>query len=171
MKVNSHHTISTPVSFSLSPDHTEKIAAQLNHLLAEYHLHYQKLRNFHWNVYGNQFFELHNQFEALYNQARMSIDEIAERILTLQKRPVSNMSDYLYMATIQEEKETLRPTDMVEALLLDFDILIERMNEVIQVAEEAGDTGTADMVTAYLRQTQKSHWMFRAFLRESVLTD
>ncbi len=159
------------MSFSFQSDQADTIAQQLNHLLAEYHLHYQKLRNFHWNVYGPQFFELHAQFEALYNAARMSIDEVAERILTLQKRPVSNLSDYLYMASIQEDKETLRPKDMVEAILKDFDILISRMEKTIQVAEDVSDTGTADMVTAYLRETQKSHWMFRAFLRESVLTE
>ena len=73
------------------------------------------------------------------------------------------------MATIAEEKETLRPRDMVEATLRDFDILIDRMNQVIKTADQANDSGTADMVTAFLKDMQKSHWMFRAYMREPIL--
>ena len=170
MNISQNHTTNSMKNFSnLSAEQVEKIALQLNHLLAEYDLHYQKMRNFHWNVYREQFFQLHAQFEAQYNRAKIQIDEIAERILTLQRRPVSNFSDYLYMATIAEEKETLRPRDMVEATLRDFDILIDRMNQVIKTADQANDSGTADMVTAFLKDMQKSHWMFRAYMREPIL--
>ena len=37
-------------------------ADQLNTLLADYQVHYQKLRNYHWNVRGPMFFELHLKF-------------------------------------------------------------------------------------------------------------
>ncbi|MEZ4933822.1 MAG: ferritin-like domain-containing protein [Saprospiraceae bacterium] len=42
---------------------------QLNQLLANYHVYYQNLRNFHWNINGENFFDLHVQFEALYSDA------------------------------------------------------------------------------------------------------
>lgn len=155
---------------NLTSEEVEQITTQLNQLLADYHLHYQKLRNFHWNVYGEHFFELHKQFESLYNEAKIAIDEIAERILTLQKRPVSNYSDYLYMSSLTEEKETLRPRDMVEATLRDFDLMIDRMNNLILTAENSNDSATADLITGFQKDVQKAHWMFRAFLRESVLT-
>ena len=59
------------------------VVIELNTLLAEYHVYYQKLRNFHWNILGRNFFDLHEKFEELYEDARTKIDEIAERILTL----------------------------------------------------------------------------------------
>jgi len=62
----------------------ETIAA-LNILLADYHMHYQKLRNFHWNVTGSNFFELHEKFEELYEDIKLKIDEIAERIFIFKK--------------------------------------------------------------------------------------
>lgn len=58
------------------------VVIELNTLLAEYHIYYQKLRNYHWNILGKNFFDLHDKFEELYGQARIRIDEIAERILT-----------------------------------------------------------------------------------------
>ncbi len=155
---------------NIPQEQVDDIVKQLNHLLADYHLHYQKMRNFHWNVYGEQFFELHARFEALYNTAKIHIDDIAERILTLKRRPVSNFSDYLYMAAIEEEKETLRPRDMVEATIRDLSVLIDRMTHTISVAEEAGDVGTADLITGFLKEAQKTHWMFSAWLRERLLT-
>ena len=59
------------------------IVDELNTLLADYHVYYQNLRGFHWNVLGKNFFDLHEKFEELYTDARIKIDEIAERILTL----------------------------------------------------------------------------------------
>lgn len=165
-----NNTVSNSVFSTLSKTDVNEISTQLNLLLANYHLHYQKLRNFHWNVYGEHFFELHQQFENMYNLARTAIDEIAERILTLHSRPVSNFSDYLYMSSIQEEKESLKPTDMVEAILRDLDLMIPMMTESIEVAEKAGDPATADMIIGYQKDLQKFHWMFRAFLRNTMMT-
>ncbi len=153
--------------FSLFPEsQTETLTQSLNHLLADLHLHYQKMRSFHWNVYGPQFFELHSAFETRYNAALEMIDEVAERVLMLQRRPVSNFSDYLYMAAILEEKTVLRPRDMVEASIQDFRLLIQRMNETIAIANEASDAGTSDLITRFIQDVQKAHWMFGAFLRE-----
>jgi len=66
---------------------SKELATKLNELLANYQIYYQNLRNFHWNVSGPNFFELHAKFEELYNAATLAIDETAERILTLGERP------------------------------------------------------------------------------------
>ena len=92
---------------NFNAEKTSKTVAELNHLLADYHLYYQKLRNFHWNILGENFFDLHNQFELMYDDARIKIDEIAERILTLRYQPVSNYSDYLSKSNLKESKSNL----------------------------------------------------------------
>ena len=66
----------------LDKDKTALTVDELNILLADYHLYYQKLRNFHWNVIGKNFFDLHEKFEEMYDDAKLKIDEIAERVLT-----------------------------------------------------------------------------------------
>jgi starvation-inducible DNA-binding protein len=46
---------------------TAEIVVSLNQLMANYFVHYNKLRNFHWNVDSQDFFELHQEFENEYN--------------------------------------------------------------------------------------------------------
>ena len=58
---------------------TQEITSQLNPLLADYMVYYQKLRNYHWNVKGHEFFKLHEKFEEGYLQAAEWADDIAER--------------------------------------------------------------------------------------------
>ena len=64
---------------NLDREKTSHTVKELNVLLADYHLYYQKLRNFHWNIIGKSFFYLHEKFEEMYDDAKLKVDEIAER--------------------------------------------------------------------------------------------
>lgn len=144
----------------------EKIAAtakELNVLLADYHLYYQKLRNFHWNIVGNNFFDLHNQFEEMYDDAKMKIDEIAERILTLRFQPTSNFSEYLKTSNIKEASANTKDFDMVRKLLEDHGKLLQQMRKVIDVAGKAEDEGTIDIIGGYIGHLEKVSWMLDAW--------
>ncbi|MDB4476412.1 ferritin-like domain-containing protein, partial [bacterium] len=59
------------------------IAGGLKVLLADSYTLYLQTHNFHWNVTGPQFRELHLMFEEHYNELALAVDEIAERIRTL----------------------------------------------------------------------------------------
>ena len=143
------------------------VIAELNQLLAEYNVYYQKLRSFHWNILGKNFFELHNKFEELYNDAKLKIDETAERILTLRYHPVSKFSKYLKMAEIQESSAMISDTEMVDHILKDHEIILQQMKRVINKSETAGDDGTIDMIGGYIAELEKSSWMFEAWSRDS----
>lgn len=148
----------------LSKEETKEIVEELNQLLAEYHLYYQKLRNFHWNIKGKHFFNLHEKFEELYDHAKVAIDEIAERILTLKHSPVSNLSDYLKQSDIEEAESDLSDVDMVEQLVNDHAILIDTMLTVVKIAEDKGDEGTIDLVSGYIGDIEKESWMLNSFI-------
>lgn len=139
----------------------------LNLLLANYQLHYQKLRNFHWNITGSDFFDLHVQFEKEYNAVKLQIDEIAERIRTFGATPYSNLSDYLEYSNIKEANSDLGSDAMVKEVLADFGILLSYLIEAIEKADEVGDLGTSDELTKYMKRMEKRHWMFSAFLNRS----
>lgn len=145
---------------------TIEITQGLNQLLANYHIHYQKLRNFHWNVKGNDFFELHEKFEELYNQSREHIDEIAERIRVFGQTPMSTLAEYLDHAEIKEVKKELTGDEMVAEVLLDMRVLLTDMTEAVNVARENEDTGTEDMLTSYIKVLEKHHWMLSAWLKK-----
>lgn len=139
------------------------VVIELNTLLAEYHIYYQKLRNYHWNILGKNFFDLHDKFEELYGQARIRIDEIAERILTLRYHPVSKYSDYLRISKLEESESIKTDREMVTGILNDHRMLLAQMRTVMLHAENAKDEGTLDMLGAYIRDMEKASWMLNAW--------
>lgn len=140
---------------------------ELNTLLANYHLYYQKLRNFHWNVSGENFFDLHIKFEELYDDAKLKIDEIAERILTLRFAPLSNLTDYLEKSSVKESASDLSDRKMVDTILEDHGIILKQLREVVAKAGAASDEGTIDLVGAYIRELEKTSWMLDAWRKKT----
>jgi len=140
---------------------------ELNTLLADYHMYYQKLRNFHWNILGHNFFDLHEKFEEFYGDARVKIDEIAERILTLRYHPISNYSEYLKASSIKESDTNLSDVEMVNELLEAHCLLLKQMTVVVNKADEINDEGTIDLIGAYIRELEKNSWMLDAWNRKN----
>lgn len=151
--------------FQLDHKKTITTVSELNILLANYQLYYQKLRNFHWNVVGNNFFQLHIKFEELYNDALLKIDEIAERILTLRHQPLSNYSDYLKESSILEPKSNLTDIEMVQSVIEDHNVLLHQLRKVANAANNAEDDGTNDIVGGYIRDLEKVSWMLEAYTK------
>ena len=152
---------------SLNEKEIKPVVDHLNDLLANYHIHYQKLRGCHWNVKGQNFFTLHIKFEELYNNAVITIDELAERILTLGKPPISTFADYIKVSKIKEINTIgLKDTAMVKALIDDMATLISLEREIMEISEEAGDDGTNDMINKFMRFKEKNTWMLRSFINE-----
>lgn len=155
-----------PTSISLEAKKLKPVVDLLNDLLANYHIHYQKLRGCHWNVRGNHFFTLHAKFEELYTNALTTIDELAERILTLGKSPYSTFSDYAKHAEIEEvETIGMKDLDMVKAIIQDLEALISMQRDLLEVTSKAGDEGTNDMINAFMQFNEKQNWMLRAFVK------
>ena len=147
----------------LDAKQTSETVTQLNILLADYHLYYQKLRNFHWNVSGKNFFDLHEKFEELYEDAKIKVDEIAERILTLRHQPTSNLNEYLKISNLKESPSNLSDSKMIETLLEDHGTLLQQMRAVIKTANKGGDEGSIDLIGAYIRELEKTSWMLDAW--------
>ncbi|MFT6134972.1 MAG: starvation-inducible DNA-binding protein [Cyclobacteriaceae bacterium] len=155
----------THIKLGFSHIETVEIVTYMNELLADYHVHYQKLRNFHWNVEGPDFFELHENFENQYNNAKVNIDEIAERIRVFGKRPLSTMQEYLNSARIKESTKEYAPYEMVQEILVDYEILLSDMVNITNSANDNGDAGTIDMITSFIKKLEKNHWMLTSWLK------
>ncbi|WP_421336546.1 Dps family protein [Aeromonas veronii] len=143
---------------------SQALAAELNKLLASYQILYMNVRGFHWNIRGNQFFELHLKFEEIYNDLLLKVDALAERILTLDGVPMHSFSDYLKVSAIQEQKGLHDGRACVESLLDSFRELLVAQRRILGQAAEAGDEGTASILSDYVQQQEKLVWMLRAYL-------
>lgn len=109
----------------------EKLVVDLNGLLADYEIFYQNLRGLHWNITGKEFFELHEKFEELYKDAFEKIDEIAERVLTLEGEPLHTYTDYLKATDIAEEKSVTDGIQGVEVVVKNFRTLIKKERNIL----------------------------------------
>ncbi|GAA3518664.1 Dps family protein [Aquimarina addita] len=136
----------------------------LNQLLADYQLFYQNVRGFHWNIKGKEFFELHIKFEEFYNDASIKIDEIAERILTLEGEPLHTFSDYLNESSIKERKGVKDGVKGVEYIVVNLSILVAKEREILSLAGEADDEGTISLMSDYITETEKTLWMLNSYL-------
>jgi starvation-inducible DNA-binding protein len=155
------------IEISLIEKQVKPVVDHLNDLLANYHIHYQKLRGCHWNVKGTSFFTLHVKFEELYTAALVTIDELAERILTLGKAPFSTFNDYITTSALKEvDTIGMKDTDMVRALIADMATLIAMERDLLEITAKAGDDGTNDMVNRFMQFKEKNTWMLRSFINE-----
>lgn len=150
----------------LDEKQSHALAQKLNALLANYSIFYQNTRGFHWNIKGEKFFELHLKFEELYNNLLLKIDEIAERILTLDAAPEHKYSVYQQNAELRESKEVSNGIKAVENILQSFKVIITLQRELLDLSAEIGDEGTNALMSDYIREQEKLVWMYSAYLNK-----
>ena len=151
-------------NIGLDQTKSKELAFMLNDLLANYQIFYQNLRGFHWNIKGKQFFELHLKFEELYNDAVLKIDEIAERILTLQEVPLHTFEAYLNASEIRSIEKDRVDSSIISNVIESFKTLILKERGILKKASETDDEGTVSQMSDYITQTEKVVWMLDAYL-------
>jgi len=156
-----------PKAISLEDKKLKPVVENLHDLLANYHIYYQNLRGCHWNIKGPHFFTLHVKFEELYTAAITTIDELAERILTLGKDPESRYTVFEKQSEIKEiETIGMKDTDMVKAIIENLSILISLERDLLTLTSEANDDGSNDMINAFMQFNEKQNWMLRSFVNK-----
>ncbi len=158
----------TFVKLGYSNMDTAEIVTLLNRLLSGYSVYQQKLRNFHWNVKGQDFFDLHGLFEQMYKRAINETDEVAERIRLFGQRPDSTFSEYLRGSNIKEEHAEPTSFEMAKIILNDVRTLLEIMEEGINAAQEINDNGTEFMLKGLVYNMEKEHWMLTSWIKQKV---
>ena len=148
----------------LDKEKAKELAGRLNSLLAAYSVFYQNTRGYHWNIKGDKFFELHQKFQDLYNDLLLKIDEVAERILTLGYNPDHRYSTYIKESGIKESSPVNDGDTAVQQVLEAHKQLITMQRDILALASEIDDEGTSALMSDYIRQQEKSVWMYSAFL-------
>lgn len=142
---------------------TRKSSAEvLNAILADEHVLYMKTRKFHWNVTAKNFKELHVLFEDQYNEIKISIDEIAERVRKLDLFPLGTFKEMLEHASLGEDDGNVSAQQMVVKLREGHEHLIRKIREGIENIEGKGDYGNEDFLTGLLMKHEHTAWMLRA---------
>ena len=144
----------------------QAVIAILTTLLADEYVLYTKTRNYHWNVTGLQFNDLHKFFETQYEALDDIVDEVAERARTLGGRAAGTLEEFRKSTRLAEEPGAVPAArDMLSTLLADHETIVRALRaDVDTVTEKHKDLGTADFLTGLMEQHEKMAWMLRAFL-------
>ena len=148
----------------LDKKETENLAEKLNGLLANFQIYYQNLRGLHWNIKGKNFFELHLKFEEFYTDSQVKIDEIAERILTLQGKPLHTFEDYINLATVPVGKDISNDVESVKLVVSSLSELLKIERIILEISDETNDEGTNSMMSNFIAEQEKTIWMLSSWL-------
>ncbi len=150
------------IDIGINEQDRNQIAAGLKKLLADSYTLYLQSHNFHWNVTGPRFRELHLMFEEHYNELALAVDEIAERIRTLDVAAPGTYKAFAELSSIKEVEGVPNTTDMVEILTLGHEQVVRTCRQVLVTAQKADDESTAALVSDRMRVHEKTAWMLRA---------
>lgn len=150
----------------VSKNQQQDVTNILKIVLADETLLYQKLRNYHWNVTGPQFFALHAAFQNQYKEIADVVDEVAERIRQFGVFAPGTMEELRQITRLSEQPGIVPDArTMVSNLVTDHESVIRNLRGDIEMIDEKDDeVGAVDLLTSILQQHQKMAWMLRAVL-------
>ena len=152
------------IIIGLNKDKAKKLTNSLNELLANFQVYYQSLRGLHWNIKGKSFFELHVKFEEFYTDSQEKIDLIAERILTLEGKPLHTFEDYTKLAKVPVGKNVSKDTEAVSLVINSLAELLKIERIILAEADEANDEGTNSMMSDFIAEQEKTIWMLNSWM-------
>jgi starvation-inducible DNA-binding protein len=148
----------------LDKQESANLVDNLNGLLANFQIYYQSLRGLHWNIKGKNFFELHAKYEEFYTDSLIKIDDIAERILTLQGKPLHTFTDYIKTASVPVGKEISNDVEGVNLVVISLTELLTIERVILNLSEEVNDEGTNSMMSDIISEQEKTIWMLNSWL-------
>lgn len=150
------------IDIGISETDREKIAEGLKRLLADSYTLYLQTHNFHWNVVGPRFRELHLMFEEQYTELAQAVDDIAERIRTLGVPAPGTYKEFGRLSSIEEVEGVVDAARMVEILTQSHETVVRTCREVLEAAQNGNDESTLALVSDRMRVHEKTAWMLRS---------
>lgn len=156
----------TALNTSVESSARDQVAEALTKATADSYTLYAKTLGVHWNVQGASFYGLHNMTEAQYQELHEAADAIAERIRALGKLAPTGNDSFRELTVIDNDAPHKPTREMIAELVDDNEKVARRMSEFAQLADEAGDLFSHDMLVARIGVHEQNAWMLRASLSE-----
>lgn len=137
----------------------------LDKLHTSYQVYSHKVRQFFWNVIGQDHFNLRTKFKAFYSKAFNHMDDIAERIRLFDQQTTGKWTDILKISEIKESESDLTSFEMVKAIVADLRILLSIQSDCIEKAKDLGDYGTESMMKDHLKELELDYLSLVSWLK------
>lgn len=126
---------------------------------------YLKAHQFHWNVEGMFFQQLHALFGDIYEEVFDSIDTFAEQIRGMDAYMPGSYTRFSMLSKIDDETQILDAKEMLATLLADSEKMIEILKMVFELSEAHGERGFSDFIAGRIDAHRKHSWMLRSSLK------
>ena len=134
----------------------------LNVLLSDLNVSYRKVQNYHWNVQGKDFFNIHAKLEEYYDEINEQIDEVAEKMLMIDIQPLGTMKDYLANSTIKEaENAKIDENSVYPILIKDYDTLLNQVKTIKKQADDQSCYMMSSFMDELISSYKKHLWMLK----------
>jgi len=157
-------SFSTKINIGISDDGRLAVTKGLSKLLADTYMLYLKTQNYHWNVTGPQFSQLHLLFETQYKGLADAVDLIAERIRALGEFAPATFVKFGQVTSIKEENSIPEAETMISNLVIGNEAVVTTAREMIALTEEYEDDVTADLLVERMQVHEKAAWMLRSLI-------
>lgn len=137
----------------------------LNRILTSYQIYVHKTRTFHWNVIGQDHFDLRQAFKNLYRRALVHMDEIAERIRLFNQKTIEGWKEIMETSEIDESPASITGFEMVKVIVSDLRILLNLFTDSIEKAEELSDYGTEILLKNHMRELEQDYLLLASWLK------
>ena len=146
---------------------TNPVVAALQREQASALVLFLNYKKYHWLTYGPHFRDLHLLFEEHGTQVLDSVDELAERALMIDGKPLADPARYLPASLVAPSEGELTVQQMIAEAASAHDAVIAAMHADADVAAKAGDIGTADLFTRLVQVHQKQRWFLKELARKA----
>jgi starvation-inducible DNA-binding protein len=153
------------IDIGIDANMRKAIVEKLGRILADSYTLYLKTHNFHWNVTGPMFRDLHLLFEEQYTELASAVDEIAERIRTLGAPSPGTYREFQRLTQIKEPEGVPPAVEMIAELTADHETVSRAIREALPVVQEADDDSTDSLLADRLAVHEKTAWMLRTLLQ------
>ena len=140
----------------------EAVADQLKILLADTYTLYLQTHNFHWNVVGPMFNQLHLMFEEQYNELAVAVDDIAERIRSLGVAAPGTYQEFAKLSQVKEIAGVPQAQEMVTQLTLGHEQIVRDCRSALAIAQDIDDESSSALISDRMRVHEKTAWMLRS---------
>ena len=141
------------------------LADSLKTLLATNFAYYLKAQGFHWNVEGPDFGELHDFFQAIYEDAYSALDPTAEYIRYLGEYSPASLERFSELTEIEGQTKIPRARLMLEELHVNNDQMLDLLNRCFAEANNDNQQGIANFIAERLSAHGKYRWQLTSYLK------
>ncbi len=149
----------------IRPSAHTRLTDSLNQVLADSYALLALTHLAHWNVEGPGFFALHTAFQTQYEELFIAVDEIAERIRALDAYAIGGLGTLAKTAKMKEFSSPLAQDEYVRALIAASGKVVSDAERARDLAGEAGDAESQDLMIGRITLHQKTIWMLKSFLK------